>query len=535
MTTKERILRVALLILKIAFLLGFLYLFICSLSFLSSAFRLLGGKEAGKVFQDNEVIKNPVAGVVIGLLATVLVQSSSTSTSIVVAMVATGILKVERAIPIVMGANIGTSVTNTIVSAGHAGDRDQFRRAFAGATVHDVFNWLSVIILLPLESASQYLFHLSEAIVDSLGLEKGNREKLELLSKITKPFTDKIIKIDKKLIEEIAKGNDIGNKSLIKSCSSDCFLFHDTGMSDSEVGTILLFLSLFILCVCLAAIVKLLHSMLKGSIAKTIKKVINSDLPYPFAWVPGYIAILVGAGLTILVQSSSIFTSALTPLVGIGVVTIERTYPLTLGANIGTTVTSVLAALAVNKADKFREALQIAFCHLFFNISGIVIWYPIPFMRNIPIKGAKFLGNTTAKYRWFAFMYLILVFFLFPLLVFGLSVAGWEVLLGIGLPVLLVVIAIIVINILQNKKPDILPEKLQTWEWAPIWCRSLEPYDKVVTKVMDPIRERLCCKCAKKSENTTSAWDNRHTSMDPVISPGYDTGFKNQGYDNTRF
>lgn len=124
------------------------------------------------------------------------------------------VLKVERAIPIVMGANIGTSVTNTIVSAGHASDRDQFRRAFAGATVHDVFNWLSVIILLPLESASQYLFHLSEAIVDSLGLEKGNREKLELLSKITKPFTDKIIKIDKKLIEEIAKGNDIGKKNI---------------------------------------------------------------------------------------------------------------------------------------------------------------------------------------------------------------------------------------------------------------------------------------------------------------------------------
>lgn len=169
--------------------------------------------------------------------------------------------------------------------------------------------------------------------------------------------------------------------------------------------------------------------------SQTIKKVINSDLPYPFAWVPGYIAILVGAGLTILVQSSSIFTSALTPLVGIGVVTIERTYPLTLGANIGTTVTSVLAALAVNKADKFREALQIAFCHLFFNISGILIWYPIPFMRNIPIKGAKFLGNTTAKYRWFAFMYLIVVFFLFPLLVFGLSVAGWEALLGVGVPV----------------------------------------------------------------------------------------------------
>lgn len=140
-----------------------------------------------------------------------------------------------------------------------------------------------------------------------------------------------------------------------------------------------------------------------------------------------------GAGMTMLVQSSSIFTSALTPLVGIGVVTIDRTYPLTLGANIGTTVTSMLAALAAT--SKFRESLQIAFCHLFFNISGIVIWYPLPFMRKVPIKGAKFLGGTTAKYRWFAFIYLIIVFFLFPAVVLGLSIAGWRVLVGIGVPV----------------------------------------------------------------------------------------------------
>lgn len=50
-----------------------------------------------------------------------------------------------------MGANIGTSVTNTIVALGQVGDRDEFRRAFAGATVHDMFNWLTVIIMLPIE------------------------------------------------------------------------------------------------------------------------------------------------------------------------------------------------------------------------------------------------------------------------------------------------------------------------------------------------------------------------------------------------
>ena len=67
-----------------------LYLFICSLDFLSSAFRLLGGKAAGEAFASNEILSNPVAGLMIGILATVLVQSSSTTTSIVVSMVAAG-------------------------------------------------------------------------------------------------------------------------------------------------------------------------------------------------------------------------------------------------------------------------------------------------------------------------------------------------------------------------------------------------------------------------------------------------------------
>ena len=57
----------------------------------------------------------------------------------------------------VMGANIGTSVTNTFVSMGQIGDRNNFQRAFAAATVHDMFNWLTVLILLPLEMASGYL------------------------------------------------------------------------------------------------------------------------------------------------------------------------------------------------------------------------------------------------------------------------------------------------------------------------------------------------------------------------------------------
>jgi len=139
---------------KVIILLALLYCFICSLDFLSSAFRLLGGKAAGRAFAENQLLSNPVAGLMIGVLVTVLVQSSSTSTSIVITMVASGIIPVQNAVPIIMGANIGTSVTNTIVSLSMSGNKNEFRRAFGGATIHDMFNWLSVIVLLPLELAT---------------------------------------------------------------------------------------------------------------------------------------------------------------------------------------------------------------------------------------------------------------------------------------------------------------------------------------------------------------------------------------------
>ena len=94
------------------------------------------------------------------------------------------VLEVEPAIPIVMGANIGTSVTNTIVSIGQITDKEQYRRAFAGATVHDMFNLLSVLILLPLELALRFLFRLTEKIVEPLGQESSDKGlKIDLLKK----------------------------------------------------------------------------------------------------------------------------------------------------------------------------------------------------------------------------------------------------------------------------------------------------------------------------------------------------------------
>ncbi|KAJ4945567.1 hypothetical protein JOQ06_023248 [Pogonophryne albipinna] len=345
---------------------------------------LAGGKVAGDIFQDNAVLSNPVAGLVVGILVTVLVQSSSTSTSIVVSLVASGLLEVRSAVPIIMGSNIGTSVTNTLVAMMQAAERNEFKRAFAGATIHDCFNWLSVLVLLPLEVASGFITKLSLLLVSSFKLHPGE-EAPELLKVITEPVTKLIIQLDKLTWLCPLAMHDLSQSPL--KCKH---LFVSTGLSDLTVCLILLAGSLAVLCTCLLLLVKLLNSLLKGQVAKVIHKVINTDLPYPCGWLSGYMAMFVGAGITFVVQSSSVFTSALTPLIGIGVISLERAYPLTLGSNIGTTATALLAALA-SPGNKLAAAIQIALCHLFFNIFGIMLWYPLPFTR-LPIRMARVLG-----------------------------------------------------------------------------------------------------------------------------------------------
>ncbi|XP_013398891.1 sodium-dependent phosphate transport protein 2B [Lingula anatina] len=553
--------RVTWIIVRVILLIGLLYMFICSLDFLSSAFRLLGGKSAGEAFAQEELLVNPVAGLMIGVLGTVLLQSSSTTTSIVVSMVASGIIPVQSAIPMIMGANIGTSVTNTIVSLGQISDRSEFMRAFAGATVHDMFNWLTVLILFPIECVSHMLYHLTYVIVNSMELVQNKDSNPALLKALTSPFTKLIVEVDKGVITKIAK-NEVpantpviklkcktGNKLTVKSAVSaftgcppangtlagvsswpanatdpmsacqdrtvdgdtyctvtnstctwtyiyekkdekvDCnyLMFPLTKIwSDAAIGALVLVIALAILIFCLVCIVKLLHSLLRGKIAKIVKKTVNANFPGKLACLTGYLAIIVGVIVTILVQSSSIFTSAITPLVGIGVIHIDRMYPLTLGANIGTTVTAILASFT--QSNGFELAFQVAMCHLFFNLIGIMIWYPFPFMRKVPIGLAKTLGEKTAGHRWFAVLYLVIMFFGFPAMVFALSIPGWQYLLGIGGPLLLFFIIIIVINVIQVKRPGCLPAKLRNWDFLPIWCHSLSPYDRWCN----------CCSCCTK-------------------------------------
>ena len=340
-----------------------LYLFLVGIKGLSTGIKHLGGDFANEIMSTTS---NPFLALFIGILATTLFQSSSTTTSIIVGMVSGGAISLSGAIPMIMGANIGTTVTNTIVSMGHINRGNEFKRAFSASTVHDFFNILSVSILFPLEMAFGFL----EKLAKGLGtLLFGSISANEVFKSPIKTA----IKYGSKFLEKLSFGNDI----------------------------ILILLSIFLTFLMLYLIVKLLRSL----VLKNIKKYFDA-----YIFKNAFRAMLFGILLTIMVQSSSITTSTIVPLAGAGIVSLRQIYPFTLGANIGTTVTALLAALTLNVT-----ALVAAFAHLFFNLAGILLIYLNPLLSNIPLRAAEWVAEKSYKNKFIPIIYLIIFFFILPL------------------------------------------------------------------------------------------------------------------------
>lgn len=146
------------------------YVLITAVNVIGSGFSIAAGDRAAELFG---FAANPVVGLMIGIVATALTQSSSTTTSVTVGLVAGG-LPLGIAVPIIMGANIGTTLTNTLVSLGMVRDKEQFRRGFTAATVHDFFNLLAVLIFLPLEMMFGLVQRAATTVADATaGAEAG--------------------------------------------------------------------------------------------------------------------------------------------------------------------------------------------------------------------------------------------------------------------------------------------------------------------------------------------------------------------------
>ncbi len=334
-----------------------------------------GIKGLGKDFTDGlfQNVTNPLAGLFVGVLATVLVQSSSVTTATIVGLVASGVVDVETAVPMIMGANIGTTVTNTIVSMAHMRSTEEFRRAFAAATMHDFFNLIAVTILLPVEVITKLLSNTASALADFLS---GG----ELGGSFESPIKGAVSWLRDVLQDVIELG--ISNETAIAAVSI-------------VVGIGLIFLTL-----------TFITKNMRLLVADRVERSLNAALARS-----GTVGIVFGAIVTIAVQSSSITTSILIPLVASGLLVVRNAYPITLGANLGTTITALLAALGAGAVD----GLTIAFTHTLFNIVGILLVYPWAKLRYIPVDLAERLTDSAIHHRALTIGYVFGVFVIIPL------------------------------------------------------------------------------------------------------------------------
>lgn len=350
-----------------------IFAMLAAVSLIGGGFKTATEEQALTLF---EFASNPFMGLIIGMVATALIQSSSTVSSIIVALVAGG-LPIHIAIPMMMGANIGTSITNTIVSLGHIKDKQEFQRAFNAATIHDFFNIFAVLIFLPLEIMFGLLEYLSAAMVGLFTL--GSTTDVGSFNPV-KFFTGPVV-----------EG--------VKLISSQFTPIYD-GLFRILAGLVLIILSI-------TWMGKIMKSLMVGRARVILERSLGG----------GSVAgIASGTLVTVLVQSSSTTTSLMVPLVGNGIVTARAIYPFTLGANIGTCITAIIAALAVEGVNA-SLALQIAFVHFCYNVLAVLTIYGLAFLREWPPNLSYQLSLKVAEQKMYGMAYIVGVFFVVPLAV----------------------------------------------------------------------------------------------------------------------
>ncbi len=343
----------------------YIVIFFVALDLMSGSLKILGTDVVQSFF---EGANNPFVGLFIGLLATAIIQSSSTTTSATVALVASGTFNYDTAIPIIMGANIGTTLTASLVSLAFIGHQKKFPRALSTALSHNFFNVILVVILFPLE----YYYG---------------------------------------LLSHSAKGmSSLFSDSLITDQPPDMV---STGLSISNFvlqwvnnGFVVLIMSFSLLLLSIKLLSRSLYDIL----------VANRDSDFSSLFKNPYKSFSFGLALTAGVQSSSVTTAFAVPVAATGEISVKNIFPFILGANIGTTTTAFLASLINSEA-----ALVIAFAHLLFNVFGVLVFLPFPALRQMPVKLANGFGRLTLQYRFIGFLYLLLIFFILPFILIYLN------------------------------------------------------------------------------------------------------------------
>jgi sodium-dependent phosphate cotransporter len=339
-----------------------LLLFIFSIDLLTVA---VGNVNSGLALEFLQATKNPFISLFIGLLVTALIQSSSTVTASVVAIVASGNLTLQQAVPIVLGANIGTTLTSTLVSLSYLMNKKEFQRALSAGISHDLFNILAVILLFPLEIYFGFLSKTASHIADWFASDNSFEGPIVYNRMFTRTWTEWLV----------------------------------TQINHPVASMILSIILVFL------AIKVLSTAMYKSFVKNTfqdINKVIFQKTGLAFFY---------GLFFTAAVQSSTVTTSLVVPLVASKKVTLSKAFPFIIGANIGTTITAVIASIY-----KPEAAIALALVHVLFNSFGALIFLPFSGIRKIPVWISNYMGKMSVKYRVVGFAYILLTFFIIPFL-----------------------------------------------------------------------------------------------------------------------
>jgi solute carrier family 34 (sodium-dependent phosphate cotransporter) len=353
----------------VLFIAGALLLFFLALEIMVSSVQHLSQDIAATILY---ATANPFVGLFIGLLITAILQSSSTTTALVVAFVVSGSLNLQSAIPIIMGANVGTTITGMIVSLGFINRKKEFKRAVAAGSFHVFFNILTAAILFPLEYYYDSLSTLSFGIARYF-FNPG----FQVMPQVVQ--SDNIDRLVNYLIGIVPSPFIISGLALM-----------------------LLFASILIFR-------KLISDLLKAKSPEVFSRFFFNNSWKSFGW---------GLLTTAAIRSSTITTSVVVPIVAKKIATLRQAAPFVMGANVGTTITAFIAAALHGNT---LSALSIALAHFLFNSLGVALFMPIPALREIPIRLSAGLGRLTLKYRLAGFVFLLFVFFLLPFILIYIS------------------------------------------------------------------------------------------------------------------
>jgi sodium-dependent phosphate cotransporter len=360
----------------------FLYFFLCAIKVMGTGLKMLG-HSTDWLERSLAGDRNPIAALMGGVFVTALVQSSSFTTALIIALVAAGQIKLETAVFALMGANVGTSITNNLVSLGSVRIRRQFRRAYTAAMMHGFINLLTVGLLFPLEWISQSWFSNGRGFLTNFSMWFAGVLGLDPIERPHSP----VKVISQPVVDAVGWLGDL----LTTTPKAQ-------GIAVAVVGLILLFTSLVFMV-----------TNLKGAVLRRIEGLFSSIL-----FRNDFLAGTVGVVSTVSVQSSSVTTSLMVPLVGAGAISLRRSFPFMLGCNLGTTITGVIAATATPVAP----AVGVAICHVVFNVIAAGIWYPL---RTVPMEMAASYSRLASRSKRYYALFLLVVYFVIPAFAFLLS------------------------------------------------------------------------------------------------------------------